>query len=103
MDRPRAAVDRSGAFERTRVGRGATVGANATIVCGIELGDHSFVGAGSVVTSDVAAHALVVGNPARQSGWMCACGERLRAGARPVCDQCSRSYDVDGDVCLERA
>lgn len=82
---PRAAVDRSDEFAPTLVRRGATIGANATIVCGVELGELSFVGAGSVVTRDVASRALVVGNPARTIGTVCACGEPLRDDACPRC------------------
>ena len=74
---PRSNVPRKDQFLPTLVKEGATIGANATIVCGNTLGRHCFVGAGAVVTSDVPDHALVVGNPARQVGWMCSCGERL--------------------------
>ncbi len=74
---PRAAIVRRHAYQRTRVGRGATVGANATIVCGVTLGEYAFVGAGAVVTHDVPAYALVVGTPARLIGWMSAAGQRL--------------------------
>jgi UDP-2-acetamido-3-amino-2,3-dideoxy-glucuronate N-acetyltransferase len=74
---PRAQVDRRALYERTRFRRGATVGANATIVCGITLGRYCFVAAGSVVTKDVPDYALVVGNPARQRGWMSRHGHRL--------------------------
>ena len=70
---PTASTD----YHRTTVGRGATIGANATIVCGVALGDHCFIGAGSVVTKDVPAFALMVGNPARQIGWVGRCGEKL--------------------------
>jgi acetyltransferase-like isoleucine patch superfamily enzyme len=89
---PRAASrgDRSG-FQATRVRRGATVGANATVVCGVTIGEHAFVGAGTVVVRDVPAHALVVGNPARRIGWICACGERLAADLR--CG-CGRHYQL---------
>jgi len=73
----------------TAVRRGATIGANATIVCGTTLGEHSFVGAGAVVVKNVPAHALVVGNPARRIGWVCACGQRL--GDTLACE-CGRSY-----------
>jgi len=74
---PRSAVVRRDQYARTRVGRGATIGANATIVCGHDIGPYAFIGAGAVVTRDVPAHALVIGNPARQDGWMSACGHRL--------------------------
>jgi acetyltransferase-like isoleucine patch superfamily enzyme len=87
---PRAAVKGGrDAWLPTLVRRGATIGANATIVCGITIGTQAFVGAGSVVVHDVPAHALVVGNPARRTGWVCACGERL--GADLVCG-CGRRY-----------
>ena len=79
---PRAEVERKSEFLETRVRRGATIGANATIVCGVEIGQYSFVGAGAVVTRDVPAHALVVGNPARPVGWMSKHGERLTADLR---------------------
>ncbi|MCA8966825.1 MAG: N-acetyltransferase [Planctomycetes bacterium] len=74
---PRAEVNRRDEFLPTLVKRGATIGANSTIVCGVTLGEYCFVGAGSVVTRSVPAHALVVGNPARRIGWMSAYGERL--------------------------
>lgn len=93
---PRAHVERKDAFQATYVRRGATVGANATIVCGVELGEFSFVGAGAVVTRDVPAYALVVGNPARQTGWMCACGERLPDATEPTCG-CGATYRLEGD------
>ncbi len=74
---PRSAVNRQGQYVETYVERGATIGANATIVCGTRIGAYAFVGAGAVVTKDVPAYALVVGNPARQIGWMSAYGHRL--------------------------
>lgn len=77
-------------FLPTLVRRGATIGANATIVCGVTIGEHAFVGAGSVVTRDVPAHALVAGNPARRIGWVCACAARLPRGMR--CG-CGRRYE----------
>ncbi len=74
---PRSAVIRRGSYEKTVVGRGATIGANATVVCGNDIGHHAFVGAGSVVTKSIPAYALLVGNPARQIGWMSEYGHRL--------------------------
>ena len=84
---PRAAVTRKDAFVETRVERGATIGANATIVCGVAIGEYALVGAGAVVTRDVAPHALVTGVPARRTGWACACGEVLRS-LRAACAMC---------------
>jgi UDP-2-acetamido-3-amino-2,3-dideoxy-glucuronate N-acetyltransferase len=71
---PRSHVVRRDEFKRTLVRRGASIGANATVVCGITIGRYAFIGAGSVVTRDVPDFALVYGNPARVRGWMCACG-----------------------------
>lgn len=83
---PRAAFKKApAAFEPTRVKQGSSIGANATIVCGVTLGECCFVGAGSVVVRDVPAYALVVGNPARQLGWMCACGQKLGRSRTCVC------------------
>ena len=99
---PRSHVSRKGAYEKTRVRRGATIGANATIVCGNELGEYAFVAAGAVVTADVPAHGLVAGVPARLVGWMCQCGERLPVSAAPPeggatrCRSCGTAYYVVG-------
>lgn len=86
---PRSAVNRKDAYRPTLVQKGASIGANATIVCGVTIGAYAFIGAGAVVCTDVPAHALMLGVPARQAGWMCACGERLNVrdnrGACPVC------------------
>lgn len=88
--RPRAHVRRSGGdLVSTQVHRGATLGAGVVVVCGTTIGEHALVGAGAVVTADVPAHALVVGNPARQAGWVCTCGERL--GAELTC-ACGEQY-----------
>ncbi len=80
----------NGHLLRTRVGEGATIGANATIVCGIEIGAHAFVGAGSLVRDDLPEHAFAVGNPARQIGWACLCGNRLDDSH--ACGACGRRY-----------
>jgi acetyltransferase-like isoleucine patch superfamily enzyme len=98
--RPRAAIKKSrDEFVPTFVRRGATVGANATIVCGVTVGAHAFVAAGAVVTRDVPAHALVAGNPARQLGWVCTCGARL--GDDLVCE-CGAKYTADAPSTLRR-
>ena len=77
-------------YKKTKVRRGATIGANATIVCGIELGRNCMIAAGSVVTKDIPAHALMAGVPARQIGWVCECGERLHENFQ--CEKCKRKY-----------
>jgi UDP-2-acetamido-3-amino-2,3-dideoxy-glucuronate N-acetyltransferase len=92
---PRSEIQRMEELRPTLVRRGATLGANATIVCGVTIGEYAFVGAGAVVVKDVPDHALVVGNPARTIGWMCACGRRL--GFDPndsagTCFVCERAY-----------
>jgi len=79
---PRAEVIRRNEFMKTLVKRGATIGANATIVCGTTVGEYAFIGAGAVVTKDVPAYALIVGNPAKRIGWMGEFGERLVAGEK---------------------
>jgi len=87
---PRAFVERKDEYLQTLVRRGASIGANATIVCGVSLGRYCFVGAGSVVTKDVLDHALVYGSPARQHGWVCKCGVKLDANLR--CPECGQEY-----------
>jgi UDP-2-acetamido-3-amino-2,3-dideoxy-glucuronate N-acetyltransferase len=79
----------------TLVKHGATLGANCTIVCGSTIGRYAFVGAGAVVTRNVPDHALMVGNPSRQIGWMCQCGERLDEDF--VCPQCNAQYSFDAE------
>jgi len=84
VNNPRSEVNRRGDYEKTWVKKGATIGANATIVCGITLGEYAFIGAGAVVTKDVNPYALVVGNPSKQIGWMSAYGERLEFNAEGI-------------------
>jgi UDP-2-acetamido-3-amino-2,3-dideoxy-glucuronate N-acetyltransferase len=93
---PRSEVNRHALYERTMIRRGATVGANATVVCGIELGRYCFIGAGAVVTRDVPDYALMVGNPARRVGWMSRHGQRLTrrdAEGRLVCPESGLRYE----------
>ncbi len=75
---PRSFIVRKEEFRKTLVKKGATVGANATIICGVTIGEYAMIGAGAVVTKDVKPYALVVGNPAKQIGWICKCGNRLK-------------------------
>ena len=97
---PRSHVSRKHEYRRTLVRRGATLGANSTIVCGHTIGQYAFVGAGAVVTKDIPDYALVVGNPSRVAGWMCECGVKLSSGARPpeesVCAACGKRYRAVG-------
>ena len=96
---PRSHVSRKNEYRRTRVRRGASIGANATIVCGATLGEYAFIGAGAVVAKDVPAYALMVGVPARRIGWMCQCGERLADTGAGTCRACGSTYEIaDGVV-----
>jgi len=99
VDRPRSAFPTDRArYLKTVIKRGATIGANATIVCGHTVGEHAFIGAGSVVTKDVPDYAIVYGNPARIRGWACECGNKLRfEGDLAVCTACGRCYRKEGD------
>lgn len=100
---PRSHVNRRTEYKKTIVRRRATIGANATIICGLEIGQYSFIGAGSVVTKDVLPYALVVGNPARQIGWMCSCGIRIHFdnGLTSQCSSCETNYELRNDLCVE--
>ena len=97
---PRSHVSRKHEYKATLVRRGATLGANCTIVCGHTIGRYAFVGAGAVVTKDVPDYALVVGNPGRRSGWMCECGVKLPVAATDAagvqCTACGLEYIVSG-------
>ena len=96
---PRAEVSRKDEYAPTVVKRGATIGANATIVCGATIGEYAFVGAGAVVRGDVPAYALMLGVPARRRGWMCRCGVRLHvADGEATCLRCGARYKEDGGV-----
>jgi len=100
---PRAFIERKAEYLATRIARGASIGANATIVCGITLGEYCFVGAGAVVTRDVPPYATVYGNPARIHGFTCWCGVQLPSDPPPFegisrmsCTACGRSYSREG-------
>lgn len=96
---PRAHVERKSEFLTIHVGRGATIGANATILCGISIGAYAFIGAGAVVTKPVPKHALMIGSPARQVGWVSQTGDRL--GADMKCPRNGHHYiDIDGVLTL---
>jgi UDP-2-acetamido-3-amino-2,3-dideoxy-glucuronate N-acetyltransferase len=99
---PRAFVSRTHAFLSTRVGRGASLGANATIVSGTELGEYCFVGAGAVVTRSVRPYGLVIGTPARHAGYMCRCGERLDGLGALACQHCGTRFEVSAEGCVEQ-
>jgi len=90
---PRSHISRKNEYRKTLVKKGATIGANATIVCGVTIGDYAFIGAGAVVTKDVPPYALVIGNPAKQVGWMCQCGEKLHfIKGIAQCARCGDKY-----------
>ena len=96
---PRSEVSRKDEYAPTVVRRGASIGANATIVCGATIGEYAFIGAGAVVRGDVPAYALMLGVPARRRGWMCRCGVRLRvAHDEATCKACGSSYEEAGGV-----
>jgi len=96
---PRSHVSRKHEYRRTLVQRGASIGANATVVCGATLGAYCFIGAGAVVTKDVLPYALMAGVPARRIGWMCQCGEKLPVGESPTCGACGAGYRVVDGAC----
>jgi UDP-2-acetamido-3-amino-2,3-dideoxy-glucuronate N-acetyltransferase len=97
---PRSAVNRKNEFRKTILHKGVTVGANATIVCGNEIGEYAFIGAGAVVVKPVPAYALVVGNPARQTGWMSEYGEHLyfNEHGMATCEQTNEKYVLENNV-----
>lgn len=94
---PRSAVNRRDQYLKTHVGKGASIGANATIVCGHDIGEYAFIGAGAVVTKTVPAFALVIGNPARQSGWMSTFGHKLKFDEKgfAICPESAERYQLE--------
>lgn len=94
---PRSAIVRRGQYAKTTVHKGATIGANATIVCGHDIGEYAFIGAGSVVTKHVKPYALMVGNPAKQIGWMSEYGHRLNfdANGMAICPESKEKYKLE--------
>lgn len=100
---PRSAVNRKAEYAKTHVGKGATIGANATIVCGHDIGEYAFIGAGAVVTKTVPAYALVVGNPAVQIGWMSEYGHRLQFNDEgiAICIEAKEKYQLTNDKVIK--
>lgn len=96
---PRSHIPRRHEFRPTVVRRGATIGANATILCGIEIGAYAFIGAGAVLRRSAPPYALMLGVPARRVGWMCACGVRLPDGAEARCPACAARYRITEQAC----
>jgi len=99
VNNPRSGVNRRGQYSKTTVKKGASIGANATIVCGHDIGEYAFVGAGSVVTKHIAPYALVVGNPARQIGWMSEFGHRLEFNEKgiAICPESHQEYKLENN------
>jgi UDP-2-acetamido-3-amino-2,3-dideoxy-glucuronate N-acetyltransferase len=97
---PRSAINRRDQYAKTHVGKGASIGANATIVCGHDIGEYAFIGAGAVVTKNVPAFALVVGNPARQVGWVGEYGHRLTFNEKgiAVCPESQQEYKLENNT-----
>ena len=99
VNNPRSAVIRKNQYVRTTVGKGATIGANATVVCGHNIGEYAFVGAGAVVTKDIPSYALVVGNPSKQIGWMSEYGHKLKFDSNGIgiCPESKQEFKLDGN------
>ncbi|GIQ58599.1 N-acetyltransferase [Flavobacterium collinsii] len=100
---PRSAIVRKEQYAKTHVGKGASIGANATIVCGHDIGEYAFIGAGAVVTKNVPPFALVVGNPARQIGWVGEYGHRLNFNKEgiAVCDESKQEYKIENNSVIK--
>lgn len=95
---PRSFIERKHEFRKTLIKRGATIGANVTIVCGNTVGEYALIGAGSVITKDVPAYALMIGNPARLKGYVCQCGEKLQKEENIFsCKRCGKKYKLNND------
>ena len=96
---PRSAINRKDEYAKTRVKKGASIGANATIVCGNDIGEYAFIGAGAVVTKNVPSYALLVGNPARQIGWVGEYGHRLEfdSDGEAICPESGQKYKLDNN------
>lgn len=99
---PRSAVNRRGQYSKTHVGKGASIGANATIVCGHDIGSFAFIGAGAVVTKTIPAYALVVGNPAKQLGWVSEYGHRLNfdISGLAICEESKQEYKLENNTVI---
>lgn len=96
---PRSAIARKDEYRQTLIRKGATLGANCTIVCGTTVGEYAFVGAGAVVNADVQPYALMVGVPARRKGWMCKCGVQLKGKGKVSCN-CGATYQIEESTCV---
>ncbi len=97
---PRSAINRRDQYTKTHVGKGASIGANATIVCGLDIGEYAFIGAGAVVTKTIPAYALVVGNPAKQIGWVGEYGHRLEFNSEgiAICPESNQVYNLENNA-----
>lgn len=96
---PRSFIERKAEFKKTLIGKGATIGANATVICGVEVGAYSLIGAGAVVTKNVPAYALMMGNPARQKGWVSEAGITLKFNheSNAVCSETGKKYKLENE------
>lgn len=100
---PRSAVNRRGEYLKTHVGKGASIGANATIVCGHDIGEYAFIGAGAVVTKNIPAYSLWIGNPAKQIGWVSEYGHRLKFDSEGIafCPETNQKYKLENNLIIK--